>query len=323
MGKQVFNKILYIFLMFWIISVISFLMVHIAPNSFLASGELNPNITQEALDNLKKIYSLDKPLVDQYYSWARSIVTLDFGISFSSGKTVKDEIISRLPVTLLINIVSMIIIFIIALSVGIASAMKRETKADSFIKNFSAFSFAMPSFYLAILLIGSFSIALEWLPISGLHSRGLKDSDGVQYYLDYARHLILPLSVIVLTSLGSTLLYIRSLTVEILKSDYIFFAKSRGASVSKLIFGYILPNLSPPVITMLGMSLPGIIGGSVIIESIFAINGMGLLFFQAAMSRDYPVILGITMTGAFLTLFGNVVADLILLKINPFMSKRE
>ena len=283
--------------MFWVISVISFLMVHMAPNSFLASGELNPNITQEALDNLKRIYGLDKSLFEQYISWTRSIVSLDFGISFSSGKSVKDEILTRLPVTLLINLISMFLIFALSLWIGIKTAVQHSSRFDTATKNLSALSFSMPSFYQAILLIGLFSILLGWLPISGLHSVDTKTASSFVYYTDYAKHLILPLSVIVLTSLGSTILYIRSLTMEILKSDYIFFAKARGADSKKLIFGYILPNLSPPLITMLGMSLPGIIGGSVLIESIFAINGMGLLFFQAAMSRDYPVILGITMTG--------------------------
>jgi len=316
--RKIFQKILYIFFMFWVISIVSFLMVHLAPNSFLASGELNPNITQESLDNLKRIYGLDKSLLEQYLSWTKSITTLNFGISFSSGKSVRDEIVSRLPITLTINLISMTIIFIVSTYIGIAAAIRQHSKFDDVIKNISALSFAMPSFYLAILLIGIFSIFLGWLPISGLHSQDIDSVTKSEYWLDYIKHLILPLSVITLTSIGSTVLYIRSLSIEILKSDYIFFAKARGATNKKIIFGYILPNLSPPLITMLGMSLPGIIGGSVLIESIFAINGMGLLFFQAATSRDYPVILGVTMTGAFLTLLGNALADLILLKINPF-----
>jgi len=323
MKKNIAYKILYIFFMFWSISAISFLIVHIAPNSFLASGELNPNITQEALENLKKIYGLDKPLLEQYIGWCKAIVSLDFGISFSSGKSVKDEIVSRLPITLTINIISMLIIFVASLIIGMLAGLKHGGKLDGWTKNFSALSFAMPSFYLAILFVGFFSIYLGVLPISGLHSQGIKESAGFAYWSDYAKHLVLPLSVIVLTGLGSMVLYVRSLCIEILKSDYVFFAKARGAGDKRIIFSYILPNLSPAMITMLGMSLPAIIGGSVLIESIFAINGMGLLFFQAALSRDYPVILGITMTGAFLTLLGNILADLVLLKLNPFVKTGE
>ena len=113
------------------------------------------------------------------------------------------------------------------------------------------------------------------------------------------------------------ILYIRALTIEILKSDYIFFARARGLDNKKILRYYILPNLYPPVITLLGLSLPGIIGGSVILETIFSIDGMGLLFYQSALSHDYPVIMGILIIGAFLTLIGNMFADLILLKLNP------
>jgi len=309
--------------MFWSISAISFLIVHIAPNSFLASGELNPNITQEALENLKKIYGLDKPLLEQYLGWCRAIMGLDFGISFSSGKSVKDEILSRLPITLTINLISMFFVFALSLIVGVVAALRHGGRMDGWTKNFSALSFAMPSFYLAILFIGIFSIYFGVLPISGLHSQGIKESNGFAYWVDYAKHLVLPLSVIILTGLGSMILYVRSLCIEILKSDYVFFAKARGAGDKRVIFSYIMPNLSPAMITMLGMSLPAVIGGSVLIESIFAINGMGLLFFQAALSRDYPVILGITMTGAILTLLGNILADLALLKLNPFVKTVE
>ena len=118
------------------------------------------------------------------------------------------------------------------------------------------------------------------------------------------------------------ILYIRALTIEILKSDYIFFARARGLDNKKILRYYILPNLYPPVITLLGLSLPGIIGGSVILETIFSIDGMGLLFYQSALSHDYPVIMGILIIGAFLTLIGNMFADLVLLKLNPNYSEK-
>ena len=173
----------------------------------------------------------------------------------------------------------------------------------------------MPSFYLALLLVLVFAINFEILPIAGLHSRS--DDGSLAYYLDFAWHLVLPISIIIFGGIGSLTLYIRSLTIEILKSDYIFFAKARGLDKKKLLRYYILPNLYPPVITLLGLSLPGIIGGSVILEKIFSIDGMGLLFYQSALSHDYPVIMGILIIGGFLTLLGNMLADLALLKLNP------
>ncbi|MGH2306786.1 ABC transporter permease [Aliarcobacter sp. ERUVET-8] len=309
------KKLLYLIIMLFIISLISFVAINLAPNSFFASGELNPNITPEAIEELKAIYGLDKPLYIQFFSWIYSILQLDFGISFTSGEKVKEEILSRIPITLTINIVSMILIFIISLYFGIKSAMKKNSIFDRFTNQLSLLSFSMPSFYLALVLVLIFSIKFEFFPIAGLHS--VPNDGSLNYYLDFAWHLTLPIFIIVFGGIGSLILYIRALTIEILKSDYIFFARARGLDNKKILRYYILPNLYPPVITLLGLSLPGIIGGSVILETIFSIDGMGLLFYQSALSHDYPVIMGILIIGAFLTLIGNMFADLILLKLNP------
>ena len=301
--------------MLFIISLISFVAINLAPNSFFASGELNPNITPEAIEELKAIYGLDKPLYIQFFSWIYSILQLDFGIYFASGEKVNEEILSRIPITLTINIVSIILIFIISLYFGIKSAMKKNSIFDRFTNQLSLLSFSMPSFYLALVLVLVFSIKFELFPIAGLHS--VPNDGSLNYYLDFAWHLTLPIFIIVFGGIGSLILYIRALTIEILKSDYIFFARARGLDNKKILRYYILPNLYPPVITLLGLSLPGIIGGSVILETIFSIDGMGLLFYQSALSHDYPVIMGILIIGAFLTLIGNMFADLILLKLNP------
>ena len=302
--------------MLLVISLISFLAINLAPNSFFASGDLNPNITPESIEHLKKVYGLDKPLYIQFFSWIINIFQLDFGISFSTGAKVQDEILSRIPITLTINFISLCMIFIISLYLGIKAALNRNTLFDKFIGQLSLLSFSLPSFYLALLGVLIFAVNSDVLPISGLHSSDIQ-TDSFEYYLDTAWHLILPISIIVFGGIGSLTLYIRSLTLEILKSDYIFFAKARGLSKKQILRYYILPNLYPPVITLLGLSLPAIIGGSVILETIFSIDGMGLLFFQSALSRDYPVIMGILIIGAFLTLLGNIIADLILLKLNP------
>jgi peptide/nickel transport system permease protein len=301
--------------MLFIISLISFLAINLAPNSFFASGELNPNITPESIEQLKAVYGLDKPLYVQFFSWVTSIIQLDFGISFASGEMVKNEILSRMPITLILNIVSMVLIFIISLYFGIKSALNKNSFFDKFTGQLSLLSFSMPSFYLALLLVLIFAINFEILPIAGLHS--VPNDGSLKYYLDYAWHLVLPIFIIVFGGIGSLILYIRSLTIEILKSDYIFFAKARGLTQKQILRYYILPNLYPSVITLLGLSLPGIVGGSVVLETIFSIDGMGLLFYQSALSHDYPVIMGILIIGAFLTLIGNMIADLVLLKLNP------
>lgn len=317
--NRLIKKIAYILFMLLLISIISFLAIHAAPNSFFGAGELNPNMTEEAIATLKAVYGLDKPLSQQYVDWVINIVSLNFGISFVSGQDVSAEILKRLPVTLAMNITALVAVFVISLYLGIKAALNYEKKSDYIIRQVSLVSFSMPSFYLALLFIIFFSLTLGLFPISGLHS--VEPKEGVAYYLDMAWHLVLPVGVMIFVGLGSMIIYIRSLTLEILKSDYYYFALSRGLGKKELLRYYIFPNLLPPIITLLGLSLPGLIGGSVILESIFGIEGMGQLFYMSALSRDYPIIMGTLMITAFLTLLGNMVADLILLKLNPYMAR--
>ncbi len=317
--KLLLKKISYIFLMLFLISVISFVAIHAAPNSFFGAGELNPNMTKEAIAKLKAVYGLDKPLLQQYFDWMKNIVTFNFGISFVSGQDVSSEILKRLPVTLWMNIIALVAVFILSLYLGVKSALNYENKTDYIIRQLSLLSFSMPSFYLALLFIIFFAIKLSFFPIAGLHS--IEPKEGVANIVDMAWHLALPIGVMIFVGLGSMIIYIRSLTLEILKSDYYYFARSRGLSKKELLRYYLLPNLMPPIITLLGLSLPGLIGGSVILESIFGIEGMGQLFYISALSRDYPIIMGILMITAFLTLLGNMLADLMLLKLNPYMNR--
>lgn len=308
----------YTIFMLFLISVLSFGAIHMAPNSFMG-GELNPNMTPEAIAQLRAIYGLDKPLFQQYTDWVMNLLTLNFGISFVSGASVSEVVRDRLPVTLWMNIIAMALTFALSLWMGIKAALSYGKKADTALSQFALLSFAMPSYYLALVLMMVLSVTLGWFPIAGMHS--LEPPEGIGYYFDMAWHLALPIGVMVFVGVGSLVLYIRSLTLEILKSDYIYFARTRGISEKQIIRHYILPNLLPPIVTMLGLSLPGLIGGSVILESIFGIEGMGQLFYLSAMSRDYPVIMGILMMSAFLTLIGNQIADAILLKLNPFVKR--
>jgi peptide/nickel transport system permease protein len=312
------RRILYIIGMLWIISLITFGAIHMAPNSFFAAGGLNPNMTPDAIAHLKAVYGLDKPLWQQYLDWMFAILRLDFGISFASGNPVIEEIKARIGVTLGINLSAMLLVFFFAFRFGIRSAL-RGGLYEASVKQFSLLSYAMPSFYLALLLIWGLGLKLGWFPMAGIE--GMTPKTGPAKWLDIAWHLTLPVTVVVFTGFGSLALYIRSLTREILKSDYIFFARARGLDERTIIRRYVYPNLMPFVVTILGLSLPGLLGGSVILEQIFSIDGMGLLFYQSALSRDYPVIMGILVVGAFLTLLGNVIADAVLLAIDPHRRK--
>jgi peptide/nickel transport system permease protein len=317
--NKLLKKISYIFFMLIIISIISFLAIHAAPNSFFAAGELNPNMTEEAIAALKAVYGLDKTLTQQYIDWVINIFSLNFGVSFVTGADVSSEILKRAPITLIMNITALIAVFAISIYLGVKAALNNNKKTDYVIRQISLISFSMPSFYLALLFIIFFSLNLDMFPIAGLHS--IESKTGINYYLDMAWHLVLPVGVMIFVGLGSMIIYVRSLTLEILKSDYYYFALSRGLDKKQLLRYYILPNLLPPIITLLGLSLPGLIGGSVILESIFGIEGMGQLFFMSALSRDYPIIMGTLMITAFLTLLGNMIADLILLKLNPYVKR--
>jgi len=278
MLSLIVRKLLYMAGMLLLISLISFFAIHLAPNSFLSAGELNPNITPETIAHLKKIYGLDKPLWEQYLSWLWAMLHLDFGISFASGKSVSQEILERLPVTLGINIVSMAIVFYLSLRLGMEAAMREGTLFDRVVSWLSLLSFSMPSFYLALLLIFFLSVKLQLFPIGGLTS--IEPKEGIWKLLDIAHHLALPIFVAVFVSFGTLTQYIRSLTIQILSSDYIFFARARGLAEPVIRRYYILPNLKPSLITILGLSLPGIIGGSVILESILGSTEWGCSFIR-------------------------------------------
>jgi peptide/nickel transport system permease protein len=302
--------------MLFAISVLSFAAVNAAPNNFFYDGNLNPNMTEETIERLEAVYGLNKSATERYVSWASAILRLDFGVSFSSGKLVRDEILSRIGVTVTISLVSMALVFAISLWLGIKAALNGGAAFDRVCKQAALVSYAFPSFYLALLFVMVFSVWLGAFPIAGLESA--EANSGFLRYVDMAWHLTLPIAVATLGGFGSLTLYIRALTIDIIKSDYIFYARARGLKRSEIIRRYIVPNLYPPIVTILGLSLPSAIGGSVILESIFSINGMGLLFYQSALSRDYPVIMGILIIGAFLTLLGNIIADLVLMRLNPY-----
>jgi peptide/nickel transport system permease protein len=321
LSSRLSKSVGYLFGMLILISIISFAAIHAAPDSFIPAGGLNPKMTEENIQAQKAIYGLDKPLVEQYFIWMKNLLTLDFGISFTTGEEVIVEIKERVGITLFISLFTLVVVFIISIYLGIKAGLNPGSRFDKFTKQISLLSFSMPSFYLAILLILIFSVTFEIFPLTGLHSTNANEEHFFAYYLDMLWHLFLPLAVITFVSIGSMTMYVRSLVIEIMKSDYIAFAYARDLPKKTIIKYYVVPNLVPPIVTLLGLSLPGLMGGSVILEQIFSIDGMGQLFYYSALSHDYPVIMGLLMITAFLTLLGNMIADAILLKLNPFFKR--
>jgi len=294
------------------ITLVSFFIIHLAPGKptdILA--ELNPKITPEAREKLEKYYGLDKPIITQYGIWLKRVVKLDFGDSFSTDKRpVWDKIKERLPITIIINVLSLILVILIAIPIGVSSATHQYSLYDKITTVAVFVGFAIPTFWLALLLMIFFGIYLDWLPISGIKSLDYDNLSAGGKVWDLASHLILPVLLEAFGGLAGLSRYMRSNMLEVIRSDYITTARAKGLSERVVIYKHAMRNALLPVITILGLSVPGLIGGSVIFETIFAIPGMGQLFYMSVMMRDYPLIMGILTIGAILTLIGNLLADI-------------
>jgi peptide/nickel transport system permease protein len=301
------------------ITFVSFFVIHLAPGDpgEVLTGDLNVR-DQQSVKQLREMYGLDKPLHVQYWNWLKRIVLLDFGRSFSpDGRPVLDKIKERLPITLLLNVVELLIIVALAVPIGATSATRQYSKFDKVTTVFVFVGFATPDFWLGLLLQILFGVHLGWLPISGLRLPVWEYLSFWQQQWDFISHLILPILVATFGGLAGFSRYMRQSMLEVIRQDYIQSARAKGLSERVVIAKHALRNAMLPIVTVLGLSLPGLIGGSVIVESIFAIPGMGQLMVQAVYERDYPVIMGNLVIVSTLTLFANLVADLTYSVVDP------
>jgi len=294
------------------ITIVCFVVIHLAPGSPTdLQTDLNPRVSAEAKARLQSMYDLDKPLYKQYLLWVGRLATLDLGQSFSTDhRPVIDKIAERIPITIIINVLSMILIILIAIPIGVLSAVRQNSLFDKITAVIVFIGFAVPTFWLALLLMILFGVDLGWLPISGIRSLNYEYLPPFAAFVDLLKHLILPVLLSAFGGLAGLSRYMRSNMLEVIRQDYITTARAKGLSERVVIYKHALRNALLPVITILGLSIPGLIGGSVIFETIFAIPGMGQLFYMSVMSRDYPVVMGILFIGAVLTLIGNLVADI-------------
>ncbi|HNQ65652.1 MAG TPA: ABC transporter permease [Smithella sp.] len=293
------------------ITLICFFVMRLAPGSPTdLQTEMNPKASQESKERLNALYELDKPIYVQYGSWLKKISRGDLGVSFSSDhRPVADKIMERLPITILINFLSLVIIIAVAVPIGVLSAVHQDSLFDKVTTVLVFIGFAVPTFWLALLLMIFFGIHLGWLPISGLRSLNYEYLNIWNQLIDLAKHLVLPVFVSAFGGLAGLSRYMRANMLEVIRQDYIMTARAKGLSERDVIYRHALHNALLPAITILGLSIPGLIGGSVIFETIFAIPGMGQLFYMSVMARDYPTIMGILLIGAILTLVGNLIAD--------------
>ncbi len=305
------------------ISLISFFIMHLAPGDITNNeASFNPKASEESRQKLRELYNLDKPVIVQYGLWMKRMVKLDFGKSFAShhkpvfwqttdkdGNITKGMIQEALPITLIINFIGLLITLSLAIPLGVIAAQKYTGWQDKCITLFNFIGFSIPGFWLSLLLMYWLGVMNNWLPISGLHSINYESLDTWGKLKDSMSHLIMPVLIPSITGLAGITLFVKNGMLDVFHQDYITTARAKGLNENTVVYTHALRNALLPLITIVGLSIPGLIGGSVIAETIFAIPGMGKLFFDAVLMRDFPVIMGILTIGSALTLIGNLVAD--------------
>lgn len=311
MSSYILRRVIGLIPVFFGITVISFLVINLAPGKPTdLQTNMNPKVSYEARVRLEKLYGLDKPIYVRYANWLKRFLVLDFGRSYVDDRPVTSKIAERIPVTVLINISTIVLMLVIGIPLGVISAVRRGTFSDKATTVVSFIGFSVPEFWLALLCMSLFGITLHWLPISGVKSLDFEYMGLLGKVADIARHIALPVAIAAFGGIAGISRYMRSSMIGIIDQDYIRTARAKGLKESVVIYKHALKNALLPVITILGLSVPGLIGGAVIFESIFAIPGMGRLFYESVMARDYPTIMGVLSIGAILTLLGNLLADI-------------
>lgn len=300
------------------ITIITFIIIHLAPgrpSDVVTYG--NPKLGAETRQRLETLYGLDKPLPVQYLNWLGRFIRLDFGTSFNDNRSVFKKIMERLPATILLNVLALVIIFAVAIPLGVVSAAKKDSMFDKTVTVTSFIAYAIPTFWLALLLMMLLGVYWRLLPLGGLVSTNFEYLSAGRKILDILWHLLLPVFVSAFGGFAAITRYSRSQMLEVLHHDYIRTARAKGLPEYKVIYKHALRNALLPIITLLGLSLPALIGGGVIFETIFSWPGMGRLGWEAVMSRDYPVIMGVGVLSAIFTLLGNLIADILYAYADP------
>jgi len=325
MKKYIIKRILLIIITFLGITFLTYLAIRIAPGDYtqikagLNGGLKAGSIGSEILEQEKKLYGLDKPFAIGFADWLGKFVNFDFGISRKDGRPVLERIGDALPVTLALNIISLLIIYMISIPMGVISAVKKDSLFDRGSGLILFILYSLPAFWIGLLLLMYLSGGeyLNMFPLSGIISDWAEDADFFTRLVNVSWHFVLP--VITLTYGGFAFLsrFTRANMLEVINQQYIITARSKGLSERKVIFIHAFRNSLIPLITLMATLLPGLLGGSVIVESIFSIPGMGMLAFESILARDIPVIMGIASISALLTLAGILLSDLLYAVADP------
>ncbi len=284
-----------------------------------SAGAISASMTKEELQTIRKYYGFDKPIVVRYLNWLGKLARLDLGTSYTYEKPVLDVILSRLPISLTFGLTGLFFTYLICIPLGIQKALRHGTAFDSGTSILIFLGYSIPAFALGVLLIVLFGGGSFWnlFPISGVVSDNFEDLSLLGKVLDFGYHMFLPILCYTIGGFATLTLLMKNSLMEQLNQDYVRTALAKGLTFKQAIFRHALRNALIPIATNIGMILGVVLSGSLLIEKIFTIDGMGLLSYQAIVDRDYPVALGIIVISSFLVLFGRVLSDICLVLVDP------
>jgi peptide/nickel transport system permease protein len=314
------RRLLYAVLTFFGITLATFTLVHAVPGDpvdFFIGRAGKHTIPPALLEHVRHANHLDEPLPQQYLRWVGGIVTLDFGRSIADGRLVTDRILEKLPNTFVLNTIA----FLLAALIGVPIGMWSATRSGHLAERASAVGFfllySLPSFWVALLLMQFFSVKLGFLPLFGMTSDAYEYMTTAERVMDRFRHLVLPVTTATYAQLAVFARYSKSAVTEVIRQDFITTARAKGAAPGAVLWRHAFRNALIPMITLLGMTVPYLISGSVIIEQIFQWDGVGLLYYTAILTRDYPLVMGLTVATAMVTLVAALIADLLYAIADP------
>lgn len=310
MGKYMIKRILIAIPVLIGITIIDYAIMCLAGSPLqMLQG---PRISQAAVAAKEIALGLDKPFYVQYFVWLKQLLHGNMGYSIKSYQAVSEMIASHLGPTLLLIGVSLLVSLLMAVPAGIYSAIKQYSAGDYTVVTLSFLGSSVPGFFLSLLLIYLFTVKLGWLPSSGMATLGTAGGAG-----DVAKHMVMPVLVLATSMAGTNIRYIRSAMLEILQQDYLRTAKAKGIGRFLVINKHALRNALIPIITVIGMEIPVLFGGQVIIEQVFSWPGLGLMTMSAITNRDYPVIMGVCLLSAIVVLAANLITDILYALADP------
>ena len=316
MRRVILRRLLTVIPLVWLVVTLTFVVVHAAPGSYADTVE-NPRLSPETRQAIRAHYGLDRPAHEQYLSWLGAVATGNLGQSFMYKEPVSRVLKRALPPTILLAGSGLLLTLVLGLILAVAAARNPYGWADRTVTVLSLGLYGVPSFWLAGILILVFSLSLGWFPASHMFSVDSGDLQGFARLADLLHHLVLPALCLGLVGAAGTARYLRATLLDVQSSRYILAARARGIPRWRLLLVHSLRPALLPVVTLLGLSLPVLVAGSVVVETVFSWPGMGQVLYNASRARDIPLILGATLAGTAAVIVGNLVADILYAVVDP------